>query len=72
MNVLLHDLSLENANNYLSINDKSSLQIVCMSDKPPVKCVGCFGCWIKNPGECIMKDGYNHMGEYFGNCKKII
>lgn len=72
MNVLLHDLSLENANHYLSINDKSSLQIVCMSDKPPVKCVGCFGCWIKNPGECIMKDGYNHMGEYFGNCEKII
>ena len=69
MNVLLHDLPASDFENYVSISDKSSYQIVGPTEKPPVKCVGCFGCWIKNPGECILKDGYNRMGEYIGNCE---
>lgn len=22
-------------------------------------CIGCFGCWVKTPTECVIKDGYN-------------
>ena len=25
--------------------------------KDLLPCMGCFGCWIKEPGECVMKDG---------------
>ena len=25
-------------------------------------CAGCFGCWTKTPGTCVIKDGYEHMG----------
>ena len=56
MKLLLHDLSPSNVSQYLSVSDKQSFQIVGPAEKSPVKCVGCFGCWIKTPGECVLKD----------------
>jgi multimeric flavodoxin WrbA len=35
-------------------------------------CTGCFGCWIKTPGQCILKDHLQHMGEYINKCDEII
>ena len=64
MNVLLHDLPASDFENYVSISDKSSYQIVGPTEKAPVKCVGCFGCWIKNPGECTLtqnKQEFSHL-----------
>ena len=26
-------------------------------------CIGCFGCWLKTPGKCIIKDGFENMGK---------
>jgi len=34
-------------------------------------CIGCFGCWIKTPGQCIIKDGYEHIGEQFSKCDEL-
>ena len=27
-----------------------------LRNKKLATCIGCFGCWIKTPGECILKD----------------
>ncbi len=35
-------------------------------------CVGCFGCWVKTPGICVLKDGYDNMGISMGNCDEMI
>lgn len=35
-------------------------------------CIGCFGCWIKTPGQCIIRDDYGDMGEYLGKCDELI
>ncbi|MDR1000453.1 MAG: flavodoxin family protein [Clostridiales bacterium] len=35
-------------------------------------CIGCFGCWIKTPGQCIIKDNYMNMGELLGHCNELI
>jgi len=34
-------------------------------------CLGCFNCWIKTPGKCIIKDSYSEMPKFIlenGTC----
>lgn len=35
-------------------------------------CIGCFGCWIKTPGECVIKDGFQCTGWDMGKCEELI
>lgn len=35
-------------------------------------CMGCFGCWVKTPGKCIMNDGYENIGSYMAKCDELI
>ena len=34
--------------------------------------MGCFYCWIKTPGECRIKDGYDNLAELYSKAEKII
>lgn len=35
-------------------------------------CVGCFGCWTKTPGKCVIHDGYENTGINMGKCSEMI
>ena len=35
-------------------------------------CIGCFGCWLKTPGSCIIRDNYGDMGEYLSRSEELI
>lgn len=35
-------------------------------------CTGCFGCWVKTPGMCVIHDGYERTGIDMGKCTELI
>ncbi|MCR5753318.1 MAG: flavodoxin family protein [Acetatifactor sp.] len=35
-------------------------------------CIGCFGCWVKTPGICVIHDGYETTGSDMGKCSELI
>lgn len=35
-------------------------------------CVGCFGCWVKTPGICVIHDGYEKTGIDMSECEEMI
>ena len=59
MKLLIHDLTKEEWDKVSASYE--GWEVIC--DNGCIKsCVGCFGCWIKEPGECVIKDGYEKMG----------
>ena len=35
-------------------------------------CIGCFACWVKTPGQCVIKDQYADMGALLGRSKELV
>ncbi len=35
-------------------------------------CIGCFGCWVKTPGRCVLHDGYERTGSDMRKCTELI
>ena len=60
------------ANHKLSFCCENYKDWEIISDNGTIKpCVGCFGCWLKEPGECIIKDGYEKMGALIHKAEEI-
>lgn len=35
-------------------------------------CIGCFACWDKTPGACVLKDAYSNMGQRMSKLEELI
>lgn len=70
MTVVIHDLESADiktifpqiGNNVHFISEKGTIQ----------NCIGCFGCWIKTPGKCVLKDNYDNMGAILSHTDHLI
>ncbi len=68
MKLLIHDLNDEE---WSKICDNYKEWKV-ISDNGTIKpCIGCCGCWLKEPGECVIKDGYEKMGALIHQADEI-
>lgn len=46
---------------------------IMFSASPIVKpCMGCFGCWIKTPGRCVIKDRCTDIPHNIAKCDEMI
>ena len=69
MKLVIHDLS---ADKWHEIADRYPDCIV-ISDNGTIRpCIGCFGCWNKDPGKCVVKDGYENMGYLIHHADEVV
>lgn len=71
MKLIVHDIPNDEAGFVQSL---ATGKDVIVSDDGKLKhCLGCFDCWVKTPGQCIItQDGYHHIGSMFGHANEII
>lgn len=67
MNLLLHDLT-EPAFHRLFPTLPHDTVVIAEHQPEPSACIGCFNCWVKTPGTCILPDGYGDYGRLLGAC----
>jgi len=65
--IIIHDLKPEELDIDLGEND-----VVISKGSPIGQCIGCFGCWIKTPSSCVIKDEYQKLGSMFCHVDEII
>lgn len=69
MKVVIHDLGEE----ITHLLEKSDANLVVIhADHQYAPCRGCFKCWLKNAGFCIMGDSLQHMGALIGQSNPFI
>ena len=69
MKLVIHDLNDEQ---WREIADRYQDSTVISDDGSIRPCVGCFGCWNKDPGRCVVKDGYENMGYLIHHADEVI
>lgn len=70
MKLLIHDLE---EREFKSLFPNMPQDVKIISDNGKIAhCIGCFGCWIKTPGQCVMKDGYENMGLLMSKADEVI
>lgn len=69
MKLLIHDLGKEafSSDMQTSVDGKK----IISEDSEIHNCIGCFGCWIKTPAVCVIRDKYGDMGEILSKCDTV-
>ncbi len=70
MRLLIHDLDTDE---FQKLFPNLSGKTMVISDNGTIQqCIGCFGCWVKTPAACVIRDEYGDMGELLSRCKELI
>lgn len=70
MKLIIHDLTEEILHRILPYIAADDIVITDNGSIHP--CIGCFGCWLKSPGICIIKDAYQQMGRNIALCSEML
>ena len=70
MKLYIHDL--EKSEFERLFHDGPGDSMVISDDQTIQPCIGCFGCWVKTPGICVIRDPYRNMGFNLSRCDELI
>lgn len=69
MRILIHDLDPQE---FTALGLTLASDTTVISDSGTIKnCIGCFGCWVKTPGKCVLKDDYQDLGQLLSKCDEL-
>jgi hypothetical protein len=46
-------------------------EILTLREKQIAPCLGCFGCWVKTPGECVVDDAGRDVARAIARCELL-
>ncbi len=61
--LLIHDLNMKDSKKITPLLPPNS-KILSKEINNIKGCLGCFNCWVKTPGRCIIEDSYTEMPKY--------
>ena len=67
--LLVHDMS---ESEWEKVKDLYKDYDVISANGTIKPCIGCFTCWTKTPGRCVIKDGYDQMGAKINACEELV
>lgn len=70
MKMIIHDLDEIKFKRLFP--ELSDVYRVVSNDGTIKNCIGCFGCWVKTPGACVIRDNYGDMGEWLAKSEEVI
>lgn len=71
MITVIHDLTPAEIAPVLAASSHE-IQTISPSDGAIHKCIGCFGCWTKTPGRCVLKDSYCEIGMRLAQSERLV
>lgn len=72
MRLIIHDLSIEQSEITGLEQLSEEENIIVNGNGKNHYCIGCFGCWLKTPGKCVIKDEYQEMGEKISKVDELL
>ena len=70
MKLILHDLTQAQWE-ALGLEVKDGDEVVSGRGQEKF-CTGCFGCWLKTPGRCVIPDAFQRMGEKLAKAEELM
>ena len=56
----------------LNIRDHSEIKYIDLSSLKIANCTGCFGCWTRTPGKCVMRDDATRVYPYIAASDRVL
>ncbi len=72
MKLIIHDLTEEQLNSSGIAGLPGQDYRLISSLEIDRYCIGCFSCWLKTPGRCIITDRFQQMGELLSEADELI